>query len=350
MSVSVIPLLASTLGQIFQPLFEAMAWLLAFFYALVPNYAVAIALLTIVVMAVTAPLTVKSTRSMLEMQRIYPEVKKLQQRYKGDRQQLNEELMKLYREHGINPAGGCLPTLIQFPIFIILYDLIRGLTNVRHVHHLVVPAPRYIDHHTRLYHDLVHASGRMVAFGVDLAKRALDHHASAAAAIPYWVLIALAIVLQYVQIRQLNTRNPQAAQANPQVQQMQKILPIVFAVIYLNISAGVNVYFVVSSVCRIGIQEAIFRTGLARPRVGAGRRSWLDRLYAAQQRALGAPEAASGARERGSADGKLGTERGSMPLGGDGERKVAGAVGERASSSSRKPHPRSRSKRVRRSR
>ncbi len=107
--------LGSTIGQIFKPLYEALAYTMAFFYALIPNYAVAIALLTVAVMAVTAPLTVKSTRSTIAMQRLAPEMKKLQQKYKGDKATLNEEMMRLYKEHNINPAGGCLPMLIQLP-------------------------------------------------------------------------------------------------------------------------------------------------------------------------------------------------------------------------------------------
>ena len=127
--ISLIPVLGSTLGNIFKPLYDLMGTLIAFFYALIPNYAVAIALLTVVVMIVTAPLTVKSTKSMVAMQRVSPEMKKLQQKYKGDRQTLNEEMMKLYKEHGVNPAGGCLPMVAQFPVFIILYGVIKGLAN-----------------------------------------------------------------------------------------------------------------------------------------------------------------------------------------------------------------------------
>ncbi|HTT87724.1 MAG TPA: YidC/Oxa1 family membrane protein insertase, partial [Acidimicrobiales bacterium] len=113
--------LASTVGQIFRPLYEALAWTLAFFYAVIPNYAVAIALLTVAVMVVTSPFTVKSTKSTIAMQRLAPELKKLQQKYKGDRTTLNEEMMKLYKEHNINPAGGCVPMLLQLPVFIVLY-------------------------------------------------------------------------------------------------------------------------------------------------------------------------------------------------------------------------------------
>jgi YidC/Oxa1 family membrane protein insertase len=312
-----IPIFGSSLGQIFQPLFQAMAWLIAVFYALIPNYAIAIALLTIVVMVITAPLTVKSTRSMVAMQRLAPELKKLQAKYKGDKQTLNEEMMKLYKEHGVNPAGGCLPMVIQFPIFIILYDVIRGLTNTvksstgTAKHYFFLPngkaqlcvhgpcaSPRYISHGTKLYESLLSHNGKMPAFGIDLAAKVLGHH-SIAAALPYAFLILIAIGLQYLQMRQLNSRNPQMAQANPQAQMMQRYMPILFAVIYINIAAGVNIYFIVSSLCRIGIQEAVFRSGLLTPAGKASeevipasakqtprRRTLMERLAEAQSRAL----------------------------------------------------------------
>src|ERR1700691_3208279 len=118
-------------GTIFQPIFHGIAWLLAYFYGLVPNYLFAIVLLTIVIMGVLTPLTVKSTKSMMAMQKLQPEIKKLQQKYKGpeNRQMLNEEMMKLYREEGANPIGGCLPMLLQMPFLFILYSVTKGLAN-----------------------------------------------------------------------------------------------------------------------------------------------------------------------------------------------------------------------------
>ena len=110
-------------------LFEFVSWLLNFFYELVPNYAVAIALLTCVVMLITTPLTLKGTRSMIEMQRLQPQIRQLQVQYKDDRQKLNEEMMAFYKEHNINPVGGCLPLLIQAPVFSILFYVVRGLTS-----------------------------------------------------------------------------------------------------------------------------------------------------------------------------------------------------------------------------
>ncbi len=276
MLMTAIPVLGSTLGNIFKPFYDLMGTIIAFFYALIPNYAVAIALLTVVVMIVTAPLTVKSTKSMVAMQRLSPELKKIQQKYKGDRQTLNEEMMKLYKEHGVNPAGGCLPMVAQFPVFIILYGVIKGLANTITrgknglpptladpkgiCHQAICALPRYIGNNTKLYRNLVHSPGNIPAFGINLADKVLSHH-TFVQAIPYASLILIAIGLQYFQMRQLNNRNPQFAQSNPQAQMMQRYMPLIFAVIYINIAAGVNIYFIISSLCRIGIQEAIFRSG-----------------------------------------------------------------------------------------
>jgi YidC/Oxa1 family membrane protein insertase len=94
-------------------------------YKVIPSYGVAIILLTLILRVILIPLTVKQIRSMSAMQRLQPELKRLQQKYKGDRQKLNEEMMKLYREHGVNPLGGCFPLLMQFPVFIALYSVLR---------------------------------------------------------------------------------------------------------------------------------------------------------------------------------------------------------------------------------
>src|SRR5579863_2457881 len=123
---------AHDIGKIFQPIYDLLGRILAFFYGLVPNYAVAIALLTLLIMGVLTPLTIKSTKSMIAMQRLQPELKKLQQKYKGpeNRQLLNEEMMRLYKEEGINPASGCIAGFLSMPFLIILYAVIRGLANV----------------------------------------------------------------------------------------------------------------------------------------------------------------------------------------------------------------------------
>ncbi len=252
------------IGAIFHPIFVGFAWLMAAFYAVIPNYAVAISLLTLVIMAALTPLTVKSTKSMLQMQKIQPELKKLQQKYKGpeNRQALNEEMMRLYREQGVNPLGSCFPVLLQAPFLFILYNLIRGLSNV--VHHKSVP--RYVPHGTRLYHDIVASHGAIKAFGVDLALKPFSHHSSWIASIPFFALVAIAVGLQYFQMWQMNTRNKVTGQAIPSQQLMlQRIMPIFFTYFYIVIPAAVVVYMVISTIVRIITQDVMFRTGVSNP-------------------------------------------------------------------------------------
>ena len=105
--------------------FEILAAPLAAFYSVASSYGLAIVLLTLLVRVILLPLSIKQTKSMREMQAIQPEMKRLQQKYKNDTQKRNEETMKLYKEHGVNPLGGCLPLLFQFPVFIGLYYVVR---------------------------------------------------------------------------------------------------------------------------------------------------------------------------------------------------------------------------------
>ena len=105
--------------------FEPPAALLAWFYSITHNYIIAISLIAFVVMLVTAPLVLKSTKGMLEMQKLQPELRKLQQQHRGDRQKLNEEMMKFYKENNVNPAASCLPLVAQMPVFFSLYLVLK---------------------------------------------------------------------------------------------------------------------------------------------------------------------------------------------------------------------------------
>src|ERR671939_942923 len=105
--------------------FELFSGVLSALYAVVRSYGLAIILLTILVRLILLPLSIKQVRSMREMQRIQPEMKRLQAKYKGNRQKLNEEMMKLYKERGVNPVAGCLPMLLQIPVLIALYSVLR---------------------------------------------------------------------------------------------------------------------------------------------------------------------------------------------------------------------------------
>ena len=328
-------------------MFQFLAWLVAICYQVIPDYGVAIALMTIIVMLVLTPLTWKSTRSMLEMQRLQPEIKKLQTKYKDDRQKLNEEMMAFYKEHKINPVGGCLPMLLQMPVFFIMYRVIRGLTHSVIVGALaaggtagggmagrtitavkisggtiengkvdggsisrvtvgdttykvkdgqikngvvsdlkvldpkdpkktigefsdlgvtagdrgkVQGSPSYLSHNTKLYKDLRDSRGRLRSFGMDLGKSVSTqlHKVSFLTLLPYLFLLALVIVTQYIQTRQMSGRNA-AAQQNPQAQMMQRVMPIMFGYFSFIVPAGLNVYFFTSALFRIGQQELMYR-------------------------------------------------------------------------------------------
>jgi len=103
--------------------------ILDFFYKLTGNYGVALILFTVIVKLILYPLTHQQFKALKDQQRIQPELNKLREKYKDDPQKLNQEMMELYRRHKINPLGGCLPLLIQFPILAILYSAINAYSS-----------------------------------------------------------------------------------------------------------------------------------------------------------------------------------------------------------------------------
>ena len=112
-------------------LYEALGWLLRIIYNFVDNFGVAIILFTVVIKLILLPLSIKQQKSMTKMQRVRPLLEYVQKKYKDDPQRMQQETMKIYKEEGASPAGGCLPLLIQLPILIGLYRVIqRPLTYI----------------------------------------------------------------------------------------------------------------------------------------------------------------------------------------------------------------------------
>lgn len=238
------------LGDIWNGILNGLGAILAFFYAIVPSYGLAIIGLTILLRLVLFPLTAKQARSMLAMQRIQPEIKKLQAKYKNDRQRLNEETMAFYKENKINPLAGCLPLLAQLPIFIALFRILRDPFD-------------YIPEGSSLYQAFCGGVAKescnpagLDFLGVDLSLSAQDPHGSFLAALPYLLLVALVGLSGYLQSKQSMRYQ---AQANPQTQMIGKLMPVIFMFISLSMPAGVVLYFFVSNVWQIGQQEIIFR-------------------------------------------------------------------------------------------
>jgi len=241
------------------PIAKPIAAVLAFFYSLVPNYFGSIFLLTVCVMIILTPLTIKQTRSMLVMQKLQPELKKLQDQHKNDRQALNEAVMALYKEHNASPLGGCLPMLLPFPVFLALFRVLEGLSRLTKAKGATVATsnPKYLKSNTKMYIDIKHAGGHLNSFGMDLAKSALNINGNFVHKLPYFILLLIMVGTQYYQQRQMTSRNPAAAQG--QQAQIMKFIPVFFGVISIRFPAGVVVYWTVSNAIRIFQQWAMYQ-------------------------------------------------------------------------------------------
>ena len=258
-------------------MFDLIASVLAFFYEHVfESYGVSIILLTLAVMIVATPLTLKSTKSMLQMQRLQPELKAIQTRYKDDRQKMNEELMAFYQENGINPLGGCLPMLVQLPIFLVLFRVVQGATDIGsqigwtggrvanggeldlHTIQRIERTfdPENLHHDSEMYLSLV-GETEMRSFGLDLSRSAQEVLSdNFVTALPYLALIVIVLFSSLYQQRQIQGRNT-GAQMNPQQQMIMKVLPFMLPVFSFTMPAALVFYFVVSNLYRIGQQAYI---------------------------------------------------------------------------------------------
>lgn len=253
--------------------FDAPAWLLAWFYGLTHSYGVAIGLIAVVVMVVTAPLTLKSTKGMLEMQRLAPEMRKLQTQYRNDRTKLNEEMMKLYQEHKVNPLSSCLPLLAQMPVFIIMFRILYGLTyrpsgGSGALAQAIAAAagrgddrvgflPRYISHDSQMFDSLV-GQHEMNSIGLDLAKSpfaALGDNFGTG--LIYLLLVVVLGVLYFGQQRMVAARATVSPTMSPAQQKLMQYLPVAFAVFQVFFVLGLVIYYIAQAILRIGLQHYI---------------------------------------------------------------------------------------------
>lgn len=272
----------------FEQFFDALASVLNFFYTLVPTgiratagFGLAIMALTVLVMTLITPLTVKSTRSMLQMQRLQPEMKRLQEKHKDDREKLNQELMAFYRENQINPLGGCLPLLAQMPVFIIMYQLLRGLAvrpgglgsgagQVVAQSNLGADTtpwiltnqfftPEHLNSNTTMYKALSTTSD-MNFFGMDLSLSAAQAVGKGLIiALPYLLLLVIMLLTGLYQNRQLQARNT-SGNVNPQQQMIMKFMPFFLPIFSYGFPAGLALYWCTQNFCRIGTNAYITRS------------------------------------------------------------------------------------------
>jgi YidC/Oxa1 family membrane protein insertase len=192
-------------------------WTLVFFHGWVNNWGLAIILLTIAIKILLYMPTAKSMRSMEKLREIQPKVAELQKLYANDQMKLAEAQMKLFKEAGTSPFGGCLPTLLQMPIYVALYRTVWGSAE--------------------LYR------AEFVFWITDLSKRD-----------PYFALPVLMGVMMFAQVR----LTPQAVD-NPQMKMMQNIMPFLFTTMMLFLPSGLVLYIVVNTVLSIAQQLWIKR-------------------------------------------------------------------------------------------
>ncbi|MFM9082797.1 MAG: YidC/Oxa1 family membrane protein insertase, partial [Actinomycetota bacterium] len=228
-------------------MFQAAAWLIDTFYAWVNDYTFALSMVAIAIMLLITPLTMKSTKGMLEMQRLQPEMRRVQQEFKGDRQRLNEEMMKLYQEHKINPLSSCLPLLAQMPVFIIMFRVLTGMTKRDDAG---LFDPQYIDKGSELYASLKGAR-EMLSLGIDLAVTPANAMGDDfVKGLPYAILIIALGGLFWVQQKMVANRASAPTMSPTQAKVMQ-YLPVVFAIFQVFLPTGLVVYYMVQAIVRI---------------------------------------------------------------------------------------------------
>jgi len=202
-------------------------WLLRWFYDYTHNYGVAIVLLTVITKVVFFPLTIKSMRSMKAMQALQPQINALRSKYKSDPQRIQRETMELYREHRVNPLGGCLPMVVQIPVFYALYVALSVAVEMQNAPFICF--------------------GRL--FGMDLWICDL------AAQDPTYVLPILMGVSMFVQQKMTPTMG------DPRQAKMMLLMPVVFTFMFLNLPSGLVLYWTLSNVFQIAQQLYMERGG-----------------------------------------------------------------------------------------
>jgi YidC/Oxa1 family membrane protein insertase len=229
---------------IMQPMLNLLVLL---YSVLFDNFVLAIIGLTIIVRLLTYPLTQRQIRSMKAMQDLQPQIQKLQKKYGKDREKLSAATMELYREHGVNPMMGCLPLLIQMPIWIGLYQSIyQALGNT---------PEQLIGLSQRLYHS--------IPFMYSIAARSipLNPHflwLNLGRPDPYYILPVLVVAVFWLQ--QKLTAQPAADPSQAQMNRtMQNMMPIMFGFITLQVSSGLAFYWIASGLLQI-LQQG-FTTG-----------------------------------------------------------------------------------------
>jgi len=211
---------------------KGLLYVLLFFNKFINNYGVSIILLTILVKILFWPLTHKSYKSMKEMQKLQPIMAKIREKYKNDKQKMNQEMMGLYKTYKVNPMSGCLPMIVQLPVFFALFRLLGSSIELRHA-----PFMLWIN-------DLA-APDRLFHFPFSIPFMTPPH------GIPVLTLLMGASMF----IQQKMTPTP----GDPAQAKMMMFMPVIFTFMFINFPSGLVLYWLINNLLSIGQQYRILK-------------------------------------------------------------------------------------------
>lgn len=272
-----------TIASIFSFITTPVSWVIVQFHSVYGAifgddtgwaWGLSIVSLVILIRICLIPLFVKQIKATRAMQTLQPEMKKIQERYKNDKQRQSEEMMKLYKETGTNPLSSCLPILAQSPFFFALYHVLNSIANN--------------DTIGVINQSLLESAQKAHIFGAPLAAKFTDSSADVAALdaslttvrIVTAVMIVLMSASQFYTQRQLMTKNVDTTVKTPFMQQQKMLMyvfPIMFAVFGINFPVGVLVYWLTTNVWTMGQQMYVIRNN---PTPGSkAQAAYLERLH-----------------------------------------------------------------------
>jgi YidC/Oxa1 family membrane protein insertase len=211
-------------GVIARPLVLALKWL----YSYTHNYGVAIIILTIIIKIIFWPLTHKSYKSMQVMKKLQPKINQVREKYKDDREKLNQELMMLYRTYKVNPVGGCLPMVLQIPVFFALYRMLYNSVELLHQ-----PFMLWIN-------DLTAPDRLYLGFPI-----------------PYLGGLPVMTVLMGLSMFLQQKMTPSSG--DPRQEKMMLLMPVMFTFFFFNFPSGLVLYWLVNNILSIVQQYLINR-------------------------------------------------------------------------------------------
>ncbi len=204
--------------ELLLPIQNVLEYIVVFLYQnVIANYGIVIILLTIIVRLILTPLTISQTKSMARMQKMQPQIKELQKKYKDDKQKLQQETMEFYKKNNVNPLAGCLPLILQMPVFFALFRTLREPTE---------RVTSVVDNFKFLWLELDKPD-------------------------PYYILVILMVATMFLSTKLTTT--------DPKQSKIMYLMPLVFGFISFRFEAGILIYWVTTNVWSIGQQYIVNR-------------------------------------------------------------------------------------------